>query len=59
VYMVVLIAGGQRMVAAEGNIRSVHSLDGVCSSSTPYDISRLLLLLEPAAHLSICDAAAH
>jgi hypothetical protein len=59
--MVVLIAGGQRMVAAEGNIRSVHSLDGVCSSSssTPYDISRLLLLLEPAAHLSICDAAAH
>ena len=47
------------MVAAEGSIRPVHSLDGVCSSSTPYDISRLLLLLEPAAHLSICDAAAH
>ena len=56
--MVVPIAGGQRMVAAEGNIRSVHSLDGVCSS-TPYDISRLLLLLEPAAHMSICDVAAH
>ena len=57
--MVVLIAGGQRMVAAEGSIRPVHSLDGACSSSTPYDISSLLLLLEPAAHLSICDAAAH